>query len=129
MDTLQISVFGLGKLGCTMMACFAHKGWHVIGVDINQASVDKINAGESPIFEPGVAELIKDNKERIEATSDPFYAANKTQVSFIIVPTPSLKDGSFSTESPRPCAGMKTPTGSSSSPARFCQGIRTRSGR
>ena len=93
-----LSVFGLGKLGCTMLACFAHKGWQVIGVDINKDFVDRINAGESPIYEPGVADLIKNNKERILATTDPKTALEKSLVSFVIVPTPSLKDGSFSTE-------------------------------
>ena len=94
----SISVFGLGKLGCTMMACFAHKGWNVIGVDVNRATVDKVNNGESPIYEPGVAEMIRANRERISATIDPLYAASNSSVSFIIVPTPSIRDGSFSTE-------------------------------
>ena len=42
-----ISVFGLGKLGCTMLACFANKGWRVIGMDINKGFVDKVNRGIS----------------------------------------------------------------------------------
>ena len=56
METL--SVFGLGKLGCTMLACFAHKGWPVIGVDINPYNVESLNNGSSPIFEPGVDNLL-----------------------------------------------------------------------
>ena len=94
----RLSVIGLGKLGCTMLACFAHKGWSVVGMDINEDFVDKINRGISPIYEPGVDELIKKNKERITATCDPIEAVMKSNVSFIIVPTPSLEDGSFSTE-------------------------------
>ena len=66
-----ISVFGLGKLGCTMLACFAHKGWDVIGVDISEVSVEKVNAGLSPIYEPGVAGLIEKNKKRIVAVFQP----------------------------------------------------------
>jgi UDPglucose 6-dehydrogenase len=93
-----ISVFGLGKLGCTMLACFAHKGWNVIGMDINEDFVEKINNGVSPIYEPGVNELISSHMNNIEATTDPEYAINNSQISFIIVPTPSLKDGSFSTK-------------------------------
>lgn len=92
---LILSVHGLGKLGCTMMACFASKGWDVIGIDVNESTVAKINRGESPIFEPGVDDLIKANRSRITASTDPFAAA-KASVSFIIVPTPSSKDGSFS---------------------------------
>jgi UDPglucose 6-dehydrogenase len=91
-----ISVFGLGKLGCTMMACFAHKGWRVIGMDVVKNTVDKVNAGESPIFEPKVQDMIGDNKERITATTDPCQATKDADVIFIIVPTPSSADGSFS---------------------------------
>ena len=90
-----ISVHGLGKLGCTMMACFASKGFNVIGIDVNENTVDRINQGESPIYEPQVEELIKSNQSRILASTDPFAAA-AASVSFIIVPTPSSKDGSFS---------------------------------
>jgi UDPglucose 6-dehydrogenase len=93
-----ISVFGLGKLGCTMLSCFAHKGWSVIGVDINEVTVGEVNQGLSPIFEPGVGELIKGNKDRISATTDIEKAINGSQASFVIVPTPSLENGAFSLE-------------------------------
>lgn len=96
--TERLSVFGLGKLGCTMMACFAHKGWPVVGVDVDEGFVKKINEGTSPIFEPGVDELIKANRSRISATLDPQEAIFDSDVSFIVVPTPSVEDGSFSIE-------------------------------
>jgi len=89
---------GLGKLGCTMMACFAHRGWDVIGTDINPEYVLSVNEGKSPIYEPGVAGLLKAHKEKISATSDPVEAALKSDVSFIIVPTPTVEDGSFTTK-------------------------------
>jgi UDPglucose 6-dehydrogenase len=79
-----------------MLACFAYKGWQVVGVDVLQDSVDKINGGTSPIYEPGVDDLIKLSKKFITATTDPVQATKDTSVSFIIVPTPSIKDGSFS---------------------------------
>ena len=91
-----ISIFGLGKLGCTMLACFAEKQWKVIGVDINDKFVRDVNNGKSPIFEPGVDNLLKANKKRISATQDSKYAINNSSISFVIVPTPSLSDGSFS---------------------------------
>ncbi len=94
----RLSVIGLGKLGSTMLACFAHKKWDVIGVDINQSFVDTINKGHSPIYEPHVEELISFNMKRIEATSETEFAVLHSDVSFIIVPTPSVEDGSFSTE-------------------------------
>lgn len=93
-----ISVFGLGKLGCTMLACFAHKGWRTIGVDVNPDTVEKVSAGVSPIYEPGVDKLIKDNTKRITATTDAMQAIIDSEISFVIVPTPSIRDGSFSTK-------------------------------
>ena len=94
----KISVFGLGKLGCTMLACFAHKGSEVIGVDINEESVSKINNNISPIYEPGVDELIKKNSGKIKATTNVSEAVMNTSASFIIVPTPSEENGSFNTK-------------------------------
>lgn len=94
----KLSVFGLGKLGCTMLACFASKGWQVIGMDVNELSVDTVNKGESPIYEPGVKELINKYQDNISATSDTEYAIRNSDVSFVIVPTPSTIDGTFSTD-------------------------------
>jgi len=93
---MAISVFGLGKLGATMLSCYAHKKWHVIGVDINEENVRKINENCSPIEEAYVQQYLHENKEYIEATTDVAYAINNTDISFIIVPTPSEEDGSFS---------------------------------
>ena len=92
-----ISVFGLGKLGCTMLACFAAKGWNVVGVDIIPEVIEKVNNGISPVYEPGVDELIKANKERITATNDVKTSVLNSDVSFVIVPTPSLPSGKFDT--------------------------------
>lgn len=96
--TEKISMFGLGKLGSTMLACFAQKKWDVIGVDIDELNIQKINNGISPIFEPGVDLLIKNNQENITATLDCNYAIQNSLISFVVVPTPSLKQGNFSLE-------------------------------
>lgn len=101
----NISVFGLGKLGCTMLACFAHKGWKVTGVDINEEVVAKLNNGISPIYEPGVDDLIKKNREKISATTVTKTAVMNSGISFIIVPTPSEKNGSFNTRAVEAVAG------------------------
>lgn len=94
----KLSVFGLGKLGCTMLACFASKGWNVIGMDINEDYVKKVNNGDSPIYEPGVKELISEYKDNISATINTRDALMNSGVSFVIVPTPSTQDGTFSTD-------------------------------
>jgi UDPglucose 6-dehydrogenase len=93
-----ISVFGLGKVGCSILACFAGKGWPTIGVDIDENTVDRLKNGISPIYEPHIQDLLSDNNERIVVTRDYEYAILNSDISFIILPTPSLDDGSFSLE-------------------------------
>ena len=51
-----ISVVGIGKLGLCMAACFTAKGYRVIGVDTNPVTIQAVNQGRSPIYEPGLAE-------------------------------------------------------------------------
>ena len=91
-----ISVIGLGKLGSPMVACFAAKGYGVIGVDVNPVAIDKINAGVAPVQETGLAELISQNRHRIRATPNYEEAVANSDATFIIVPTPSDEEGKFS---------------------------------
>lgn len=93
----HVSVFGLGKLGACIAATLAHRGFDVIGVDVDQAKVDAVNAGHPPVDEPHLAETIASGRSRLKATLDP-QAAVQTQASFFIPPSPSLPDGSFSSE-------------------------------
>ncbi len=80
-----------------MAATFAARGYPVIGVDIDREKIRKVNAGEPPVDEPRLAETIKEGHERFRATDDPAEAVS-TDASFFIPPSPSLPDGSFSTE-------------------------------
>ena len=91
----SISVFGLGYVGTVTAACFAHKGSHVLGVDLNPAKVEALNAGRSPIVEPRLAELIFEAHEagRMHASTDAAEAVLKTDTSFLCVGTPSLRNG------------------------------------
>jgi len=93
-----LSIFGLGKLGSSMLACFASKGWKVIGVDPNKNFVEKVSRGVSPIEEPQVAELMSEYKNQITATTDPSIAIERSSATFIVVPTPSMESGKFSTQ-------------------------------
>lgn len=92
-----ISVFGLGKLGCCMVGCFADAGHKVVGVDVNSGFVDMVDSGEPSVDEPGLDSLIRRNKKNISATMDTMSAVMDSDVSFIIVPTPSLRSGEFFT--------------------------------
>src|SRR5690606_9921763 len=95
--TTTISVFGLGYVGCVSAACFAKEGHSVIGVDVNPAKVDMINAGKATIVEAGIGELVAEMVEggRLEATTDIAYAVRETAVSLVCVGTPSRANGSL----------------------------------
>jgi UDPglucose 6-dehydrogenase len=91
------SVFGLGKLGACIAATLAQRGFEVVGVDIDPEKVRQINDGLPPVEEPLLAETIAAGRARLRATQD-VREAVPTDVSFFIPPSPSLPDGSFSTE-------------------------------
>ena len=92
----RVSVIGLGKLGASMAAAFAERGFDVIGVDVNQHSVDAVNQGEAPVQETDLDKLIAANKSRIRATLSHREAILNSDISFVIVPTPSDERGAFS---------------------------------
>jgi UDPglucose 6-dehydrogenase len=91
-----VSVIGLGKLGACVAACLADKGFRVIGVDVNQTSVDLINNGKAPVMEPGLDDMIAANRQRLRATTDYAEAISDSNVTLIVVPTPSDDEGAFS---------------------------------
>lgn len=92
----KVSVIGLGKLGASMVAAIASRGFEVIGVDVNQKSVDLVNEGKEPVQETDLEKYISENKERIRATMSHEEAILNSDISFVIVPTPSDEKGSFS---------------------------------
>jgi UDPglucose 6-dehydrogenase len=79
-----------------MAAVLASKGHQVVGVDINQGAVDMLNAGRAPVDEPGLQSLVEQNRARLRATTDYDDAVSNSEISFIVVPTPSEAEGSFS---------------------------------
>jgi UDPglucose 6-dehydrogenase len=93
----KISVCGLGKLGACIAATFAERGFEVLGVDIDPEKVRKVNEGLPPVEEPLLAETIAAGRTRLRATLD-HREAVATDATFFIPPSPSLPDGSFSTE-------------------------------
>src|SRR5947208_642641 len=91
----SISVFGLGYVGTVTSACLAHKGNQVLGIDLSRSKIEALDAGLSPIVEPRVTELIAECHRacRLHATSDAEAAVLKTEISFLCVGTPSLRNG------------------------------------
>lgn len=92
----RVSVIGLGKLGASMAAAFASRGLEVVGVDVNEHSIQMVNEGKAPVQETDLDKYIAENKERIRATASHEDAVLNSDVSFVIVPTPSDERGSFS---------------------------------
>lgn len=91
----NVSVIGLGKLGGSMAAGMASRGLNVIGVDVNRHAVDAVNTGKAPVQETGLGEMIAANQERIRATMSAEEAVLASDISFVIVPTPSDERGAF----------------------------------
>src|SRR5579872_1349132 len=91
----SVSIFGLGYVGSVTAARLASKGHSVIGVDLSPSKVDQLNAGQSPIVEPQVNQLVQQAHKAslLRATSDSNLAVMETQISFLCVGTPSLRSG------------------------------------
>ncbi|MBL8376634.1 MAG: nucleotide sugar dehydrogenase [Burkholderiales bacterium] len=88
---MRVSVFGLGYVGAVSCGCLAELGHQVIGVDTNPGKVAMINAGESPVVEDQIGELIASAVRRgaLRATADVEAAVRGSEVSLISVATPS----------------------------------------
>jgi UDPglucose 6-dehydrogenase len=95
---MTISVVGLGKLGAPLAAVLASKGFDVVGTDVNLGFVDAINAGLAPVDEPELQELIDAHRARLRASADVAEAVASSDLTFIIVPTPSDASGRFSND-------------------------------
>ena len=79
-----------------MVAAVAKRGFKVIGVDVNQLPVNLVNAGHAPMQETDLEETIASIQERIHATLGHQEAIINSDLSFVIVPTPSDARGAFS---------------------------------
>jgi UDPglucose 6-dehydrogenase len=92
---MDISIIGSGYVGLVTGACFADVGHHVICVDNDSEKVKQLKAGEIPIYEPGLEEIIHRNvsARRLRFTGNIQEGVEKSQIIFIAVPTPPLPDG------------------------------------
>lgn len=92
---MNISIFGLGYVGCVGSACFADMGHTVVGVDVSPTKVSLINSGRPTIIEKDIEELCRRGHEsgRLRATDNVDEAVCSTDISFIAVGTPSSGHG------------------------------------
>lgn len=92
----RISVIGLGKLGACTAAALASRGFDVVGVDINETTVAAINQGSAPVQEPNLQEILDRFGAHLRATTSYAEAVQSTDVTFIVVQTPTDENGGFS---------------------------------
>jgi GDP-mannose 6-dehydrogenase len=94
---MRVSIFGLGYVGSVTAACLARDGLDVVGVDLNRVKVEQLNAGVSPVLEPGLDGLIASTVAAgsLTATTDGRAAVLETDVSLVCVGTPSKTNGSL----------------------------------
>ncbi len=93
---MHLTMVGSGYVGLVTGACFAETGNHVTCLDIDPNKIEMLQRGESPIYEPGLSEMLKHNiaAGRLAFTTDKFKAYASADVIFICVGTPSDEDGS-----------------------------------
>jgi UDPglucose 6-dehydrogenase len=93
---MRLTIFGSGYVGLVQGACMAEMGNHVVCYDIDEQKIDRLNAGEIPIYEPGLEAYVERNVEagRLEFTTDVEKAVSHGLFQFIAVGTPPDEDGS-----------------------------------
>jgi UDPglucose 6-dehydrogenase len=93
---MKVTVFGAGYVGLVSAACLSDMGNSVLCADVDDARVARLQAGEVPIHEPGLAELLRRNVAagRLRFTTDAAQAVAHGTIVFIAVGTPPAEDGS-----------------------------------
>ncbi len=92
---MQLAIIGTGYVGLVSGVCFAEMGNDVVCVDVNEAKVESLRAGKSPIYEPGLDLLLERNikEKRITFTTSLEEGIQDAKVIFLALPTPPGKGG------------------------------------
>jgi UDPglucose 6-dehydrogenase len=94
---MNVGIVGSGYVGTTVAACFADIGHEVLNVDVDESVVGRLNAGEAPIAEPGLADLLDRHAgSRLRASTD-YADLVGSEVVMLALPTPARADGSIDT--------------------------------
>jgi UDPglucose 6-dehydrogenase len=96
---MRVCTIGTGYVGLVTGACLAHIGHDVVCVDNNQAKVELMQSGQSPIYEPGLSEIMQSAMAagKLRFTTDLAFGVEHGEILFIAVGTPPLADGSTNT--------------------------------
>ncbi|HTP86513.1 MAG TPA: nucleotide sugar dehydrogenase [Bryobacteraceae bacterium] len=118
-ESSRVAVLGLGYVGCVTAACLAATGHQVCGTDRDEHKVQAVQRGDAPFYEPGLAELVKENVAagRLTATPSTAEAIRDADVAMVCVGTPSERNGNIALEQLRrvtedvagACAGRTKP--------------------
>jgi UDPglucose 6-dehydrogenase len=92
-ESSPVGVIGTGWVGLVTAACFAELGHPVVAMDIDAAKVAALDRGEIPIHEPGLAELVERNRERLRFTTEMSEALDHARLLFCCVDTPPTYSG------------------------------------
>jgi GDP-mannose 6-dehydrogenase len=94
---MKIAIFGLGYVGAVSAACLSKEGHTVIGVDANDAKVDLINSGQTPVIEKEIGEMIAEavSEGSLRATTDAPMAIAESDLAIVCVGTPSQSNGNL----------------------------------
>lgn len=93
---MKVSIFGTGYVGLVTGTCFAEMGNNVLCVDVDADKVAQLQAGEIPIYEPGLESMVRANSAlgQLRFSTDPDQGVDHGEIIFIAVGTPSDEDGS-----------------------------------
>lgn len=96
LNMIKISIIGSGYVGLVTGVCLSDFGWQVICADQNEEVIHKLNKGISPIYEPGLDDLLSKNLyyKRVSFTTDVKQAVKESDIIFIAVGTPQNDNGS-----------------------------------
>ena len=96
---MRITIVGTGYVGLVAATCLAETGNDVLGLDVDEEKIKRLTRGESPIFEPGLGDLLERNlhEGRLTFTTNYEAGARHGQVIFLCLPTPPNADGSADT--------------------------------
>ena len=93
MSSDRLGVIGVGYVGLVTAACFAQSGFEVTCLDIDEAKLARLRAGETPIHEPGMREVLAGSRERLRFTSSAAELFERADIAFVCVDTPPSASG------------------------------------